>query len=58
MSSDVLLLLGGLFRSVWTLFTGWYLPGTNVTPAAFSLSILFVWLIFRWIVRTFGTPSK
>ena len=57
MSADALLLLRGLFSAVWTLFTGWYLPGTNVTPAAFSLAILFIWLITRRIVRMFDTQS-
>lgn len=58
MSADVLYLLHGLFSALWTLFTGWYLPGTNVTPAAFALAILFIWLILRWIVRIFGMQSS
>lgn len=58
MSADVLLLLRGLFSALWTLVNGWYLPGTNVTPAAFALAILFIWLILRWIVRIFGMQSS
>lgn len=57
MSGDAVSLLGGLFSAVWSLFTGWYLPGTNVTPAAFALAILFIWLLIRRIVRMFDTQS-
>lgn len=57
MSADALSLLGGLFSAIWQLFTGWHLPGTNVTPAALGLAILFIWLLTRWIVRLFGTQS-
>lgn len=57
MSADALSLLSGLFSGVWQLFTGWYLPGTNVTPAAFALAILFIWLLIRRIVRMFDTQS-
>lgn len=58
MSADALMLLRGLFSAFWQLFTGWYLPGTNVTPVAFALAILFIWLILRWIVRIFGMQSS
>lgn len=40
------------------LFTGWYIPGTNVTPAAFAIAILFVWLLVRRLVRMFDTESS
>ena len=30
MSGDALSLLNGLFSAVWSLFTGWYLPGTTL----------------------------
>lgn len=57
MSADALSLLGGLLSAVWSLFTGWHLPGTNVTPAAFALAILFIWLLVRRLVRMFDTQS-
>lgn len=57
MSADALSVLSGLFSAVWQLFTGWYLPGTNVTPAAFAISILFIWLLIRRLVRMFDTQS-
>lgn len=57
MSADALSLLSGLFSAVWQLFNGWYLPGTNVTPGAFALSILFVWLLVRRIVRILDTQA-
>ncbi len=58
MTNDALSLLGGLFSAVWQLFNGWYLPGTNVTPFAFSVSILFVWLLVRRIVRLFDSEGS
>lgn len=58
MSADALSLLSGLFSAFWRLFTEWYLPGTNVTPAAFALSILFIWLLIRRLVRMFDTQSS
>lgn len=57
MSADALSLLGGLLSAFWHLFTGWYLPGTNVTPAAFGLAILFIHLLVRRLVRMFDTQS-
>lgn len=57
MSADALSVLSSLFSAVWQLFTGWYLPGTNVTPAAFAISILFIWLLIRRLVRMFDTQS-
>lgn len=58
MSGDALSLLSGLFSAFWTLFTGWYIPGTNVTPGAFALAILFIWLLVRRLVRMFDTESS
>lgn len=57
MSSDAFTLLSGLFKAVWQLWTGWYIPGTNVTPAGFSLGILFVWLVLRHLGRIFGVSA-
>lgn len=58
MSADALSLLNGLFSAFWGLFTGFYIPGTNVTPAAFALAILFIWLLVRRLVRLFDTQSS
>lgn len=37
MTSDALLVVQCLFSTIWSLFTSWYIPGTNVTPAMFFL---------------------
>lgn len=37
MSNDVLLAMQGFFNAIWLFLTGWYLPGTNITPASFML---------------------
>lgn len=40
MTADALLVLQTLFKSIWMLFNSWYIPGTNVTPAAFFIFLL------------------
>lgn len=58
MSADGVSLLRGLFTAIWQLFNGWYLPGTNVTPGAFALAVLFIWLLVRRLVRILDTQSS
>lgn len=40
MTQDGLLIIRTVFTTIWTLFNGWKVPGTNVTPAAWALFIL------------------
>ena len=40
MTADALLVLQTLFQSIWMLFNSWYIPGTNVTPAAFFIFLI------------------
>lgn len=40
MTADALLVVRFLFTTIWSLFTSWYIPGTNVTPAAMGFFLL------------------
>ena len=51
MTSDALLVVQCLFSTIWTLFTSWYIPGTNVTPAMFFLFLGSAGLGITFIVR-------
>lgn len=54
MTADALLFIQGLFGSVWSLFTGWYIPGTHTTPGMFFLFLMAAVLSLRVIKRIFG----
>lgn len=51
MTSDALLVVQCLFSTIWELFTSWYIPGTNVTPAQFFLFLGSAVLGITFIVR-------
>lgn len=47
-----------IFTEVWHLFNGFYIPGTNVTPAGFLFMALFIVLVIRFVKRIFHVNSK
>ena len=51
MSNDALSVLQVVFGSIWSLFTSFKIPGTNVTPAAWGLFILFTVVFIKLIRR-------
>lgn len=51
MTSDAILVVQCLFSTIWSLFTSWYIPGTNVTPAQFFLFLGSASLGITFIVR-------
>lgn len=55
MRVDVFVFLQSFFALIWRFFSGWYIPGTNVTPAAFMLFLLFFALVLRLIRSLFGS---
>lgn len=58
MTDDALLVVECLFNVIWQLFTSWYIPGTNVTPAAFFLFLGVASLSLRFLYRLVSiTPS-
>lgn len=54
MTDDALLVLKTLFQTIFSLFTSWYIPGTNVTPAVAFFGILFLSILFRVLSRLLG----
>lgn len=54
MTNDALLVLQSLFQTIFSLFTSWYIPGTNVTPAVALFGILFISILFRVLSRVLG----
>lgn len=40
MSADAIAIVKFLFETIWKLFTSWYIPGTNVTPAAMAFFLM------------------
>lgn len=58
MTNDAILVLECLFESVWLLFTSWYIPGTDVTPAGAFMFLAFAGLALRFLYRLVGlTPA-
>lgn len=55
MTADTILVVQSLFTTIWSLFTSWHIPGTNVTPAAWALFALTAVLVLRIFRRVFGT---
>lgn len=49
MTNDFRMAVSCIFTQFWRLFTSWYIPGTNVTPAEFALFILFTSVLFRFL---------
>lgn len=39
----------GLFANIWRLLTGFYIPGTDLTPAALIVGIFIINLFIRYI---------
>lgn len=50
MSADAIAIVKFLFETIWKLFTSWYIPGTNVTPAAMA----FFLLVSSFVLRSLG----
>lgn len=49
MSSDVVVILQCVFGPIFSLFTSWHFPGTNVSPAAMAFFLLAAYAILRII---------
>lgn len=58
MTSDALLVVLTIFNTIWKLFTSWYIPGTNVTPAGIAFFVLVSSLALRIFKHYFGGDSE
>lgn len=41
----------GFIPQIWRFYVSWYIPGTYMTPAEFSLTLLAFSLVIRYIKR-------
>lgn len=57
MTDDALLVVQSLFSVIWRLFTSWYIPGTNVTPAVMALFLAAAGIGLRLLIRFFDANS-
>lgn len=55
MTTNFYNLLTTLFRSVWQLMTGFYIPGTNVTPGGLFLFLASAFIGLKFVKRIFGS---
>lgn len=51
MLENTLTIITFIFTRIWKLFSGWYIPGTNVTPANLFLLIIFAAIVIRFVKR-------
>lgn len=51
MTSDAILVVKCLFSTIWSLFTSWYIPGTQTTPAQFFLFLIVSSIGITFVVR-------
>lgn len=57
MTADALIIVHFLFTEIWSLFTGWYFPGTNVTPASMAFFLLASYTVIR-ILKNYFTGGS
>lgn len=58
MTNDALAVLNCLFQTIWALFTTWYIPGTNVTPAGFFLFLISAGIGLRYALMILHRPPS
>lgn len=51
MTSDAIQFYLGYIPQIWKFFISWYIPGTDVTPAALCFFVLAVGLVIRTVKR-------
>lgn len=57
MTSDAVRFYLGFIPQIWKFFTSWYIPGTNVTPAALCFFVFAVGLVIRTFKRLTSVPD-
>lgn len=57
MTNDAIAVLNCLFQTIWSLFTEWCIPGTNVTPAGFFLFLISAGVGLRYALLILHRPS-
>lgn len=50
MVPDAVLVVKCLFTTIWSLFTSWQIPGTNVTPAMWAIFALLFIFVLKFLI--------
>ena len=50
MFPDSVLVVKCLFTTIWSLFTSWKIPGTNVTPAMWAIFCLLFVFVLKFVI--------
>lgn len=58
MTNEALQFVSGFLSNVWQFFTGWYLPGTNITPASLAIFLIIVGITIRFARTLSGMYSS
>ena len=58
MSLDAFTIIARAFSILWNLFNGWYIPGTQMTPAALFFLYLVASLTLRFFHRITDNPMS
>lgn len=58
MTNDAIAVLQCLFQTIWSLFTTWHIPGTNVTPAGFFLFLISAGVGLRYAILVLHRPGN
>lgn len=58
MTSDAMQIVGALFSMIWRLFNSWYIPGTQMTPAALGFFLVSASIGLRFVLKVFGSDSS
>lgn len=57
MTDDAVKVVQSLFSVIWRIFTSWYIPGTNVTPAMMALFLASAGIGLRLLIRFFDANA-
>lgn len=57
MTQDFVSCLTWIFSAAWRLLTGFYLPGTNITPAAMLLFGALSYIVYQWLSNMLNTSA-
>lgn len=55
MTSDAILVISFVFRTIWRIFNSWFIPGTHTTPAAFAMFSLTLLLTVKVVRMIFNS---
>ena len=58
MTQNALTVLRFILAWGWRFFTGFHIPGTNVTPAALLLFIFLITILIGWLRGLFNAQIK